>query len=113
MASRILLPLAFPSSANRPYESQDVDEMAQAVTRKAPDYRISRLSGIETGRVDIKFEITSEGTVENIRVVSSSNPALEKPAIAAMREWRFKPARRDGVPVRVTAMQPFVFDVRQ
>jgi len=45
--------------------------------------------------------ISLEGRPEEIVVVQSLHPDLDKNAIAAFRQWEFEPGRKDGNPVRV------------
>jgi TonB family protein len=42
--------------------------------------------------------IDHAGAVRHLEVVTSV-PELDEPALAAARQWRFRPARRKGVPV--------------
>lgn len=45
--------------------------------------------------------IGTDGLVSEARVVRAAHPALEDPALAGIRQWRYKPATREGKPVRV------------
>ena len=45
--------------------------------------------------------MTLEGRVGNIRLVKSPDQSLSEKAIEAVKEWRFKPATKDGVPLTV------------
>jgi protein TonB len=40
---------------------------------------------------------------------SSGESALDQAAMDAVREWRFEPAKRNGVPVRAWAIVPVEF----
>jgi protein TonB len=47
--------------------------------------------------------------VENPLVQSSSNPAFEAPALAAVKQWKFEPGKRNGEPVRFRMRVPITF----
>ena len=54
------------------------------------------------GTTVLKFGINEEGTVDWVRVVrSSSMRALDDKAVAAVKNWTFQPATKDGLPVAV------------
>lgn len=52
-----------------------------------------------SGDCTLKIIIDSEGTPESIKVVKSLDPGLDQSAIEAVKQWRYKPALKDGVPV--------------
>jgi len=52
-----------------------------------PDAERRRLAG----HVQIKFDVTTTGRVENVSVVESSDPVFEDPAIRAVASWRYLP----------------------
>lgn len=55
--------------------------------------------GIE-GRVKLQFWVSEQGIPENIQIrVSTGNHGLDRAAMLAMREIRFRPATRNGVGV--------------
>ena len=45
----------------------------------------------------------------NIRVVKSLERGLDAKAVEALKQWRFRPAERDGKPVSVSATIEFLF----
>jgi TonB family protein len=79
------------------------------LSQVAPAYAIDlRESGLE-GEVVVSFTVTSTGEVRNPVVVSSTDRALEKPTLAAVRKWKFAPAMNDGVAVSVKVVQPVAY----
>jgi TonB family protein len=60
----------------------------------------ARRRGI-TGDVDLEIVVRSDGTVGDVRVLRGLEAGLDQRAMTAVREWRFAPARRQGVPVDV------------
>ncbi len=61
------------------------------------------------GTVHVIFIVDREGRVESPAVQRSSDPALEKSALAAVRQWRFEPGKRNGQPVRVRTRVTITF----
>ena len=43
------------------------------------------------------------------QVEKSSNNAFEKPAVEALKKWKFKPAKQDGNPVAIKVSIPIKF----
>jgi TonB family protein len=85
------------------------DQVARPVNVVAPDYSAElRHNGVE-GDVLVRFTISKTGAVVNPEIVHSSNPYLEFAALAAVRQWTFTPALKDGAPVSVVAVQPISF----
>jgi TonB family protein len=61
------------------------------------------------GRVVLSFTVMPNGTITNIRPVSSPDPALQKAAIAALRNARAKPLPEDVPQEAHTHTIPFNF----
>lgn len=61
------------------------------------------------GTVRIAFIVNELGRVENPIVQSSTDPVFERPALAAVSQWRFEPGRRGGKPVRFRMRVPMTF----
>jgi TonB family protein len=59
----------------------------------------------------LEFIVTPEGTVTGIRVISSTNPACERSATAALAKWRFEPGIKDNSPVSTRMRLPIRFNV--
>jgi protein TonB len=61
------------------------------------------------GTAYILFVVDAQGRVENPQVQKSSDPVFEKPALAAVKQWRFEPGKRNGQPVRFRMRVPVTF----
>lgn|GEM_PF-797652 len=86
------------------------DSMPVAVRRVKPAYpAAARRQGL-TGRVVLRVQVNAEGTVSDLRV-ESADPAgvFETQAVEAVRQWRFRPAVRQGAPVAVWFLLPIRF----
>ena len=56
------------------------------------------------GQVVVYAIIHIDGSLDKIRVVRSLHPTLDEQAIISLRQWKFKPAHRDGQPIEVEAL---------
>jgi TonB family protein len=61
------------------------------------EYRRARVAGL----VVLEAAVSQAGTVENVGIIKSLAPGLDMAAVNAVRQWRFKPAMKDGKPVPV------------
>ena len=75
-------------------------EAADAARNRRPNYpEASRRRG-EQGVVRVELLVDPNGRVVDVRVLESSGfSALDAEAIKAVRDWRFRPAQRGGLPV--------------
>lgn len=65
-----------------------------------PGYPPSMIRAQIEGQVTVRVHITARGRVEEIDLVSASDPASwDATRRQALHHWRFRPATRDGVPV--------------
>jgi protein TonB len=84
---------------------------AKPILQVAPAYSLQlRESGVE-GEVVVGFTISANGDVLNPVVVSSTDRALNKATLVAVRQWKFTPSMKDGVAVSVRAVQPIAFRI--
>ena len=82
--------------------------MTKAVTPMYPD--LARDMRVE-GKVILKALILEDGTLGGIEVIESVHPMLLDQAVTALRQCEFKPARKNGEPVRATLIVPFIFEL--
>ncbi len=78
------------------------DRPLQLVSGDGPVYPAdARKNGLE-GDVLVQYDVSADGRVVRARVVSSEPPELfDDAALAAVRSWRYVPARRGGKVVAV------------
>lgn len=79
-------------------------------TAVQPDYpRDALLRGVE-GYVELEFTVTAKGSVEDVAVLDSKPKGeFEGTVRAAIKHWKFKPARQDGKPVDERVRHRFDF----
>jgi periplasmic protein TonB len=53
----------------------------------------------EAGDVIIEITIDSVGNITEMKVLQSFNPVVDQKVIAALEQWHFEPATKDGVPI--------------
>ncbi|MFC1544371.1 energy transducer TonB, partial [Gemmatimonadota bacterium] len=80
----------------------DWDQAPRLIHRVSPRYpEIARNAGV-VGRVILQIVVDETGKViEAVPVVAEPPGIFEEAAIAAIRQWRFEPALKDGKPIKV------------
>ncbi len=73
------------------------------IHRVEPDYPDEARKAKFQGSVLVYVEVDEQGRVKGIRVAKPAGLGLDEKAIEAVRQWRFRPATRDGRPVAVPA----------
>jgi protein TonB len=79
-----------------------------------PKYTEAGVRGKIQGTVTVEFIIELDGSVGATKIVQSLDAAsgLDEAAIAALKQWRFTVAIKDGVPVRALASAVLEFRLR-
>jgi protein TonB len=90
------------------FSMQDLDQKPRAIYQVSPQMS-AQLKKIAPGTVYIVFVVDQRGRVENPVVQSASDPAFEAPALAAVKQWKFEPGKRNGEPVRFRMRVPITF----
>ena len=73
---------------------------ALLIHRVEPEYPLLAQEMRLTGTVELQARIGTDGTVQELEVVSG-NPILARAAVAAVQQWRYQPTRLSGQPVEV------------
>ncbi len=83
-------------------------------SNRKPDYPpAARLRG-QQGLVVLRVEVSAAGAPLSIAVVSTSgHTVLDKAALAAVEQWRFKPAAQAGTPVNGAVEVPIQFRLEE
>ena len=75
----------------------DVDDGVRPLVKVMPAYpRQAWGAGIE-GRIRVKYDVSADGMVQNIRVIASSNQVFINATIDAMSRFRFPPGEATGL----------------
>ena len=87
-----------------------VEELPEAITKVAPEYPTTcREAGVE-GTVMVQALVGKDGRVKDTRIVKSI-PMLDEAAVAAVRQWVFKPALSHDQPVAIWVAVPVKFSL--
>ena len=60
----------------------------------------------QSGLLSIGVVIDTSGSVASAFIAKSTNNNLNEPCLAAVRQWRFRPAQKDGKPVQTIVFVP-------
>jgi len=94
-------PTDVPASARTPLGAQGDIRPPELIHRVEPAYPEALRQGRIEGAVVLEAVVTESGEVSDLKVVRSTRPELEEPALSAVRQWRYRPATFQGRPVRV------------
>jgi protein TonB len=79
----------------------------------APEYPARARANGTTGWVELAFDVQTDGAVTDITVVNARpKDTFERVAVAALRQWRYRPAVRDGHPVERRAQLRILFTLK-
>ncbi|MEH6567179.1 MAG: energy transducer TonB [Halopseudomonas sp.] len=103
-------PAPAPSPAPAPAPPPGTAEEVTPLVDVPPNYpRRALAAGIE-GEVTLRFTITPDGKVENLRVTAAEPPGVfEREARRAASRWRFAPRRENGQAVEREATKTLYF----
>ena len=84
------------------------DELPEAIAKVPPVYPdAARAAGVE-GVVSVRVLVSTAGRVVGYHV-DKSIPVLDNAAIAAVKQWKFKPALKNNMPVEAWVAVPVEF----
>jgi len=94
----------------RIYTSKETDEKAQILKKPTPRYpgdpkRQTR------GYVILRAILAADETVKHIEVITGVPNGFTESSIAAARQIKFKPARKDGKPVSVWVELEYTYQI--
>ncbi len=95
-----------------PYRPGSGIDPPRLVREVKPSYaEEARRTGVE-GEVVLEIVVRRDGTVGDVKVLQRLGSGLDQKAIDAVRQWRFEPARRAGMPVDVVVEVAVEFKLR-
>lgn len=103
-----LLPSAAQGDADDLFSLADLDQAPQAIYQPMP-MPTPETRKKAPGQVFVLFEVDANGRVVNPTVQTSTDPVFERPALSAVRQWKFEPGRRKGQAVRFRMRVPITF----
>jgi len=88
-----------------------VDEEPALINKIKPRYpEIARDNKIE-GQVLVAILVGTDGKVQDFKILKSSNAIFNEDAIAAVKQWVFKPAIQNKKPIKFWYNAPIVFKI--
>jgi protein TonB len=93
------------------FDVTDLERRPEVVSQVPPAYPAELRKARVEGSVLLVFVVAEDGSVVDPRVESASRPEFEKPALDALKRWRFRPGTKDGEPVRTYMRLPMRFRV--
>lgn len=90
------------------FSMADLDQKPRVIYQPGPTLDASARRKAP-GTVYILFIVDQRGRVENPIVQQATDPVFEKPALAAVKQWKFEPGKRNGQPVRFRMRVPITF----
>lgn len=87
----------------------DLDQKPHPLFQAPPAYPVEMRQRKAQGQVTVLFVVDATGRVQLPKIEASSHPAFEKPALDAIRQWRFEPGVRDGQKVQSRMRIPIRF----
>ena len=79
-----------------------------------PVYTAEAMRNKISGSVQLEAVVETDGTVSDVRVMRSFDRefGMDDQAVAALKQWKFTPGTKDGVPARVIAEVHMTFTLR-
>jgi periplasmic protein TonB len=87
----------------------EIDQKPRATFRGPPTYPAEMRGKKVEGLVSVIFVVDASGKVTNPKVEKSSHAAFERPALEAVRQWRFEPGLKGGERVSCRMRAPIRF----
>ncbi len=91
------------------FDVSELDQRARPVFQSAPTYPSELRQKKVEGTVWLVFVIDQQGRVVSPKVEKSDHEAFERPALEAVKLWRFEPAVRGGEKVQSKVRIPIRF----
>jgi protein TonB len=87
----------------------DLDQAPRVVSQPPPSYPMELRRKKLSGTVQVMFIVDAGGRVVGPTVQKSADPAFDRPALEAVKKWRFEPGKRNGQAVQFKMRVPITF----
>ena len=95
------------------YTVPGLDFPAVPTLQVSPLYPAKLKANRVQGTVNVVFIVNELGNVISPNIEKSSNREFNQSALDAVLQWKYKPAMKDGQPVKVKVRQPISFTLRR
>jgi len=82
-----------------PKKVTKLEGLNAATNKVQPDYPVMAKQLKIEGQVELEAVVSEAGVVEKVNIVSG-NPVLTRPAVDAVKKWKFAPFTADGKAVK-------------
>lgn len=106
-----ILAVSLAAAADPQLRIAEPEAKKAAIEKPAPAYPLTARQLKITGDVHLEAIVAADGTVEDVRILTG-NAVLTKPAVEAVRKWRFQPFEAAGKPARAIVSLSFEFGAR-
>ncbi|MEM7516514.1 MAG: energy transducer TonB [Planctomycetota bacterium] len=90
------------------FSLSDLDQEPRCVFQPSP-VQSAAMRRKAPATVHIIFIVNERGKVEKPKVQRSTDPAFDRAAMTAIKQWRFEPGKRSGKPVSTRMRVPITF----
>ncbi|KAF1014589.1 MAG: Regulatory protein BlaR1 [Stenotrophomonas maltophilia] len=102
-----------------PFEHAEADAAKEGLDRPIvvdkmppPSYPKTAVEQRQTGVVTLQVDVDARGAVNDVRVLSATNPGVfDAVSIAAARSWTYQPTVKNGKPVAAAVRIPITFEM--
>ena len=109
----IALATSAAARSAQPYKIGQPGVEAPVVVRQVnPQYTAEARARRIQGTVGLQGIVKTDGSVAGVRVTKSLDKQLDQQAVAALKQWTFKPGTKDGTPVDVEVAVEMSFTLR-
>jgi protein TonB len=97
-------------SVDRIFSLADLDQRPRVLFQRMPTYPPEMRKRKRQGTVYIVFRVDTRGRVLQPTVDRSSDPAFDRAALEAVKQWKFEPGTRNGEKVQFKMRVPITFN---
>jgi TonB family protein len=65
-----------------------------------------------SGTVELELVVGADGKPRDVKVVTSAGHGFDEAAVAAVQQFEFRPATKDGQPIAARIRYPYVFEIQ-
>jgi protein TonB len=110
LTSKLLILAAFTAlTLSSVRAAEEAMERPVPVKTPPPVYPSEMRRDGVAGMVTVRIVVDEQGNVAECSVSKSTRTEFEQAALEAIRSWKFKPASKDGTPVRANLIVPVKF----
>lgn len=112
----ISIPAGRPGGLGKGIEVFDVsklDQRPQARFQAKPNYPLEMRRNSQNGEVTVEFICDTNGDVQNVFVVRSTQREFEASAVQAVSKWKFRPGKKGGRVVNTRLQQVISFALNE